>query len=135
MPPRRRSPSERLAHQAFELSVAAPQVVAQRLTRMALAGHAPTARDRDEMMRMGSEKVVAFHESWAAMWMQLWQAQWTMAQSMMSAGLATSMGGSARPSDWMATLPLTATRILSAGLQPVHGKAVANAKRLARRRK
>lgn len=132
----RTSASQRLATQTLELSLAAPQVVAQRLTRMALAGAHPSARDRQEFTLMGAEKMLAFQQSWAAMWMQAWRMQMEMAQTMATATLKAAMGGGApRPSAWMAQLPQAATRMMAAGLTPVHGKAVANAKRLARQRK
>ena len=44
-----------VARQATDLAVAAPQVVAHRLTRMAMAGANPSARDRREFTRMVSE--------------------------------------------------------------------------------
>ena len=113
MPARRRSPHSRLAQQTLELSLAAPQVVAHRLTRMALAGHQPSAADQREFTLMGTEKMLAFHQSWAAMWLQMWQAQFKVAETMGQAAMRT----------------------MAAGLTPVHGKAVANAKRLGRRRK
>ncbi len=59
-----------VARQATDLAVAAPQVVAHRLTRMAMAGANPSARDRREFTRMVSEKQTAFQQSWAAMGMQ-----------------------------------------------------------------
>ena len=50
--------SARLATQAFELSIAAPQVIAYRLARLAFAGLSPSARDRREFARMGTEGAV-----------------------------------------------------------------------------
>ena len=64
----RRSPkSPPLARQAAERAVAVPQVIAHRLARLARAGPAPSARDREEFRRMGAEKAAAFAESWNAM--------------------------------------------------------------------
>ena len=114
-----RRSSARLARQATELALAVPQVMAHRLTRMALAGSSPNARDRKEFHGMGQEKMVAFWQSWFGMgWaaVQMWQKAW----------LAGLMG---------ARIPaLDMTRIWSQGLAPVHRKATANAKRLARTR-
>jgi hypothetical protein len=42
----KRRSSDLLARQATELAMAVPQVMAHRLTRMALAGATPSARDR-----------------------------------------------------------------------------------------
>ena len=46
-----------------ELAFAAPQVVACRLTRMALASPQPSKRDRTELTRMVAGKNVAFGAS------------------------------------------------------------------------
>jgi hypothetical protein len=96
----RRTSAQRLATQAMELTLATPQVMAHRLTRMAMAGPLPSARDQREFNLMGQEKVQAFQQSWAAMWMQ---------------ALAT---------------PMQPAKVLAAGMAPVHTKAVANARRL-----
>jgi hypothetical protein len=131
--PRRRSPSnpaQRLATQSLELAIAAPQVVAQRLTRMAVCGPTPSARDRREFSQMGSEKVLAFCHSWSAMWSQAMQSQWQLAQALSAATLAGSSSGASAAAGRAAHA--AATRILSAGLAPVHRKAVSNARRLAR---
>lgn len=117
---KRQTSAQRVAKQTTELAIAAPLVVAQRLTDMALAGPNPDARTRREMATMGSEKVAAFWQSWAAMGMPLWRLQmqwWQM---------------------WMrhpTQLPrVNALPVLAAGLAPVHRRAVANAKRLSKRR-
>ena len=88
---RKSSKAASVARQATDLAIAAPQVVAHRLTRMALAGANPSARDRREFTRMVSEKQTAFHQSWAAMglqsmvasqalmqaWMRMWWMPWS----------------------------------------------------------
>jgi hypothetical protein len=110
-------PSVLLARQASELALAVPQVMAHRLTRMALAGPMPNARDRREFHTMSQEKVHAFWQSWFAM------------------GCAVVQGVQ---QSWMAALQgarvpmLDAHHILSHGLAPVHKSATANARRLAR---
>jgi hypothetical protein len=114
-----RRKSHSLSRQAAELAVAVPQVVAHRLTRLALAGSVPSARDRREFHGMGQEKVHAFWQSWFAM-------GWAMTQAMQQAWIAMLQG---------ARVPLLDTQaILSRGLAPVHRKATANARRLARTR-
>jgi hypothetical protein len=111
--------STALARQATELAIAVPQVVAHRLTRMALAGPVPNARDRREFHGMAQEKVHAFWQSWFAM-------GWAMVQATQQAWLAGLQG---------ARVPLLDTQaILSKGMAPVHRKATANARRLARTR-
>ena len=109
--------SQQLARQAGELAFAVPQVVAHRLTRMALAGPVLSARDRREFHGMGQEKVHAFWQSWFAM-------GWAWAEAMQLANVAMLQG---------ARVPLVDTqKILSKGLAPVHRKATANARRLGR---
>ena len=118
MPQRRRSASP-LARQAGELAFAVPQVVAHRLTRMALAGPVLNARDRREFNGMAQEKVHAFWQSWFAM-------GWAMTQAMQKSWMAMLMG---------ARVPaIDAHGILAKGMAPVHRKATANARRLAKTR-
>jgi hypothetical protein len=118
----------RIATQAAELAWAAPQVVAQRLLRMAAAGTSPSVSDRQEFARMGWEKVAAFHESWLAMTFEAWRVQQAMWWSTL-----TSL--------WLPWLPArrrpgrrALLGIVGHGLAPVHRRAVANAKRLRRGR-
>ena len=119
MTQRRPRKNQLLARQATELAFAVPQVVAHRLTRMALAGPTPNARDRREFHGMGQEKVLAFWQSWMAM-------GWAMVEATQKAWLAMLVG---------ARVPMLDTQaILSRGLAPVHRKATSNARRLARTR-
>ena len=64
-----------LATKSAELAVATPQVVAHRLTRMALGGGNYSDQDLKEFARMGSEKQVAFLASWNAMALQVLRYQ------------------------------------------------------------
>ena len=118
---RRRRPIP-VATQAVELALAAPQVMAHRLVRLALAGTSPSARDRREFHRMGAEKLAAFYESWNAMFLALLRAQLTLTlapyQFWWSAGRGRRAG----------------LAILGAGLAPIHRRATANARRLRRQR-
>jgi len=119
---RRRSNSTRLATQAFELSVAAPQVIAHRMARLAFAGLSPSPRDRKEFHRMGAEKVAAFYESWNAMYLALLRANLNLALSPFR--LLCSPMRSQR----------TGLAILGHGLAPIRRRAAANARRLRRTR-
>ena len=123
MPSRRRSrPSSRIATQVAELALAAPQVMAHRLARLAVAGASPSARDRGEFYRMSAEKVIAFYESWNAILLAQLRANWALALC---------------PFQWWwspARLRRTNLAILGAGLAPVHRRATANLRRLGRRR-
>lgn len=126
---------QRLADQTLELSMAVPQVMAERLTRMAFSGLNPSKRDHDEFVLMGSEKVLAFQQSWAAMWAQAWQSQAALADSLTRSSLAMVSGRPGEASDLLLQVPGAAAEVLSAGLAPLHGKTVANARRLSRLRK
>ncbi len=131
MTTRRRTPAQTLAQKSLELSIAAPQVVAQRLARMALAGARPSARDQKEFLGMGVEKVVAFQQSWVAMWSQLARAQ---AEAVASLYMAPLRGSRRAAGSAVSRANHTAAQVLAAGIAPVHAKAVANAKRLSRKR-
>ena len=121
-PRKRRTTS--LAVKMAELAFAVPQVVAHRVTRMAIAGPILSQRDRKEFKLMCAEKKEAFGESWSAMTMQACRANQALAASIFrsfsSAGAVTER------------LQGVALDVLGKGLFPVHRKAVANAKRLAR---
>jgi hypothetical protein len=116
---------------AAQLGFAAPQVVGHRVTRMAVAGISPSARDRREFRRMGTEKMAAFTESWNAMAMETFRANQALAASFWRSVWFP----------WLITKPFTATHlhnaaldVLGKGIAPVHRRAVANAKRLTRTR-
>lgn len=121
MPRRRVKP---ISVQMAELAFAAPQVVAHRVTRMALAGASPSARDRREFHQMGAEKLAAAGEAWFAMWVQALHAQQQLALG--------AMKTAALPST--ASLTRAGLGVLGQGMAPLHRRAVANAKRLARTR-
>ncbi|GAP38147.1 polyhydroxyalkanoate granule-associated phasin [Piscinibacter sakaiensis] len=115
---RRRSNARTLT----ELALAAPQVVAHRVTRMAASGGVPGARDQREFIGMVTEKQLAFSQAWLGMALQmlrLQQAFWT--------------------SLWFGRAPASAAAagqaLLASALAPVHRKAVANARRLNRARR
>ena len=115
--------------QASELMFAAPQVVAQRLGRMAAAGPRPGARDRREFQRMGAEKVAAFGEAWQAMALQMLKSNQQVAASMMRSTWSASAMMQAAAAWQRAMLD-----VMGQGLAPVHRRAVANAKRLGHKR-
>jgi hypothetical protein len=134
MPARRRTSHQRLATQAAELAVATPQVMAHRLMRMALAGHTPSARDRREFERMGAEKMAAFQESWVAMWAETLRANQQMSLSLMNSFWFPWAAAAPASRAGTALLQRAALGVLGQGLEPVHRRAVANARRLARTR-
>lgn len=133
-----RRKATRLSRQATELMVAAPQVVAHRLGRMALAGPKPSAKDQREFHRMGAEKLAAFGEAWQAMTLQMLRSNQQLAASMMRSWwptMAVRAGAKAAPQTQAAAVwQNAALDILNQGIRPVHRRAVANAKRLGRKR-
>lgn len=80
---------------------------------------------------MGAEKVTALAESWNAMAMQAFWANQQLALSCMQSLWFPWLG---RPSAKAASRQLSnaALGILGKGMAPIHGRAVANAKRLGR---
>ena len=94
------------ASQLVELGIAAPQVVAHRLARMAAAGTTPSARDRREFAGMVLEKQTAFAQGWMAMWVEAALAQQRFLLACMSgtpwsAGPWTMKSGCAWPGPWI----------------------------------
>jgi hypothetical protein len=118
-----------LAIKATQLGFVVPRVIAHRLTRLAMAGVCPTARDQNEFRRMGTEKMAAFTESWNAMTMEALRINQTLvASSWRSVWLPWH---SVTPSMY-SNLHNAALGVLGKGLAPFHRRAVANARRLAR---
>jgi len=133
--PARRRPSLSLSAKAAELAFAVPQVVAHRLLRMAHAGPHLSARDRKEFARMIAEKHSAFGESWNAMAVQSLASQRAFAAALALAATPTRSARSGPAAHALAAeLQHAALAVLGKGLAPVHRRAVANAKRLARTR-
>lgn len=124
--------SKRLAAKATELSMAVPQVMAHRLTRMALAGHTLSERDRAEFDLMSSEKSAAFLESWQAMTVQSMRANQALSMSFFRAFWSPSITEKLSIGNMTAQMQNAAIGVLGKGMAPVHQRAVANAKRLSR---
>jgi hypothetical protein len=134
--------ANRLAMQSLELAFAVPQVIAHRSARMLAAGARPTIDDQQEIFRMGSEKFEAFTEAWTAMSLQAVNANQRLMLAMLRSWWT--------PWIRLPFSPLSVTRrstraaqrrlqhagigLLSAAVAPVHRRAIANAKRLQRRR-
>lgn len=116
---------------------ATPQVMAHRLSRMALAGPSPSKRDRREFTTMGTEKIAAIAQSSNAMALealrfhqelagQFWKAAWT---------LWCVPGRQSALPQWLTDsrrLEAEALDILGKGLTPIRRRAVSNARRLNR---
>lgn len=121
-----------IAAQATELAFAVPQVMTHRITRMAMAGHVPSKRDRKEFDLMVAEKNTAFAQSWVAMANQSLLANQALSASMLRT-LCSPIGiGTPSFATVLSQVHGATLGVLGHGLAPVHRKAVANAKRLAR---
>lgn len=118
-------PPPRLSRQWASLALAVPQVVGHRLARMALAGPVPSARDRREFERMCWEKSAAWLESWTAMWLEFGRAGFALT----TAALA---GGPWSAAIWTEKMAAATWSVAAQGLRPVHRRAAANSRRLAR---
>ena len=118
----------------LNLSIAAPQVVAHRLTRMALAGPVPSAQDQKEFTGMVLEKQLAFAQSWWGAWNAALQGPWSMAWSTWQTALSGGMLGSSPWAMWKLAERSSApvAQVVNAALTPIERKASSNARRLAR---
>jgi hypothetical protein len=132
MPNSRPRKARSINRKSAELALAVPQVVAHRMTRLALAGAKPSTRDQREFQRMVAEKQSAFHESWVAMAAQAVLAQQALTLSFASAFWAPARRQPAAAAALGRQVQGAALGIIGKGLAPIHRKAVANAKRLAR---
>jgi hypothetical protein len=120
------------AQKMGELALAAPQVVAHRLMRMAKAGPVLSAQDRQEFSGMVQEKHEAFVLSWFAMWGEAARAQQRLAFSWLSPRALMTPWSPRHAVAQLTQAHSVAQRFAAKGLAPVHRKAVANAKRLAK---
>lgn len=109
----------RTASELLDISMAAPQVINHRLTRMALSGPVPSARDQKEFTRMVVEKQLAFSQAWLAMGSEMFKVQQQLCLAWMR-------------NPWTVghKLPVAADKVAARSLAPIRRKAVANAKRL-----
>lgn len=132
MATRRTRRSKSLAAQSIELGVAVPQVVAHRVARMVIAGASPSARDRAELQRMGTEKIAALNEAWNAMAVQAIRENQKLALSFMQSFWFPWVRPRSSVKSASRRLNSAALGILGKGMAPVRRRAVANAKRLGR---
>jgi hypothetical protein len=121
-----------VAQQSSELASASAQVVAHRVTRMLMAGPLPSARDRKEFKRMVDEKHLAFGESWLVMIGHATTAQVALGTTAWRSLCYPWLDGGATPAAMASQMQLAGIDMIQKGLEPMHRKAVANAKRLAK---
>jgi len=145
----------RLSLKTWEMLFASAQVIHHRTGRMARAGIVPDARDRREFHRMGQEKLEAVAESLQAvafrtftfqqqaglaLWRQCMAGMtgWaTLAGSRSAVHAAQVQGEMLRramqqSAGSIAQAGNLAARLLHTGLLPIHSRATANARRLAK---
>ena len=111
----------RTVSELLELSMAVPQVISHRLTRMALSGPVLSPRDQREFTRMVVEKQEAFNQSWLTMGAEMFKMQQQLCQAWLQNPWALGQ-----------KLPAVADKVAAKSLAPIRRKAVANAKRLSK---
>jgi hypothetical protein len=143
---------------AGEMAVAAGSVIGVRTALAATAIREPHRANRAELARMVPEKIAAFGEAGAAIAMEIWrlqrdtlalatsQMQQTAQTALTLATAPTPMHAICAQSSYVAetldraahetaTIAGRALNIAAIGAAPIHRKATANARRLAKRRK
>lgn len=134
MPTQRRRKSKSVSTQSVEMAIAAPQVVMHRLARIAMAGAAPSSRDRREFHGMVSEKQVAFSQAWIAMATETLRLNQAIAFSLFNGFRPLGSHKGSSSVQLSRTIRSGTDAILAKGLAPLHRKAIANAKRLGKSR-
>ena len=120
-----------LTIKSMELAFLVPQVFAHRVTRIALAGHQFSDRDRKEFQIMLIEKQAAFAEAWSDMAIHAFRANQAFTASMLPF-FFTPFSYKRAAASAAAHVQNTAIGVLDKGLAPIHRKAVSNARRLAK---
>ncbi len=137
-----------------EMMVASAQVIQHRTGRTAVAGSAPSLRDRREFTLMGQEKMEAIAESTQAMALQMIAINPLLglraldlivkgSTAMLSLATSTTVGQSlSRQTNLTRVLAESAkanseaghsaVRMAHQGLKPIHSRATSNAKRLSK---
>jgi hypothetical protein len=140
-----------------EMTLAASSVIGTRTALAAAALREPHRADHAELARMGPEKIAAFGEAGAAIAMEMWQLQrdtlaFIAAQVQGATCMALSLSTAPtllhaidaqssyvaetldRAAHESATIAGRALNIAAIGAAPIHRRATANARRLAKRR-
>jgi hypothetical protein len=99
---------------------------------MAMAGPVLSARDRKEFDLMVAEKGVAFQDAYQAMFVHSVRANQALATALMQPFWVPAPKGRLTVAQAALQVQNAALGALGKGLGPVHKKAVANAKRLAK---
>jgi hypothetical protein len=121
-----------------ELALATPRVIAFRTAPMLACGPFSPAANQAEVARMSVEKLEVFVESVSAMSAQLYVSNQKWASLAMRAWWNVCLMPWSAPNWWSSFTPIhkhaesTATKVIAAGLAPVHRRAVGNDRRLSR---
>lgn len=124
-----------VTRQYVELAWAAPQVIAHRTARMVAAGATPGARDAAEFTRMFTEKSAAFSQAWIQSCAALCWAPWKVAFELLLGAARAGRAGAFNFDPLWRAWSRQGWAIAGSGVTPVHRVAVANARRLARRKR
>lgn len=137
---------------SWEIAFSAPQVVAERLTRLAAAGMYPGVSDRREFILMGQEKFAAYAEALNAMAMQMIEINQKLALHAIQqwwnvlatawllpggfpVGMAKANAAIARNIVSASTgkrLEASVSQVANKGITPVHRRVTGNVRRLRR---
>jgi hypothetical protein len=121
---------------AFELSIAAPQVIALRSLMLLSPATAGSTKTQREAVRMGAEKLQAWQESMTAMGLQMQRVQQEWAVRAMQQFWSMWLTPWQLPTAPRAPeVQRQVARVVHSALVPVHRRATANARRLTRRKK
>jgi len=130
MASRKLSKSLALATKSTQLALAAPQVIAHRISRVAQAGPRPSSRDHKEFTRMATEKQTAFLTAWNGMALEVFKYQQGFMLKWFQAAWMPWTGTKMTFASMAAQLHKAGMATVLSGLAPIHRTAVANAKRL-----
>ncbi len=128
-----RRKKSRMTDDMAQLAMAAPMVVVQRMTRMALAGAAPSASDRKEMNRMSAEKIAAFVELWNTTATRMTRAYMNFGFDVMRLAWSPWYRTGGLVNAAAARLGDAATTSMQGSFAPMRRRAVANSRRLGRK--
>ena len=109
--------------------MAAPVVIATRLSRMAAAGPAPSSRDQREFLRMGQEKLDASVESMWATTTGILSAYQQLCRALAS---SAQIGEAPKVAAVSSTLLTSWFQIIERSVVPFHRRVVNNERRLSK---
>jgi len=124
--------SKSLTVKSMELALSVPQVIAHRVTQMAIAGPTLSKRNLKEFEMMVNEKHAAFAQAWSGMAIHAFRANQAFAASMLRFFFMPFLYEPLSAASAAAHAQNAALGLLSKGLAPIHRKAVSNARRLAK---